>query len=127
VTPILIACSHSHRKQAQRQQAIESLPNIYKEPISKWEADILEEPIQRIVEGVQTNVFTPSQVLTAYAKKTLLAQMHLNCLTEIMISKAETLAKSAEKPHWGPLAGVPVSLKDVSFDLCLVTLDNPVS
>lgn len=60
---------------------------------------------------VQSGKQDPVEILTAYGKKTLRAHEATNCLTEVMISSAMGWAKECNKK--GPLAGVPVSLKDV--------------
>ncbi|KAH8830102.1 amidase signature enzyme [Flagelloscypha sp. PMI_526] len=110
--PFVTHWLNCRKKRQQQQQAIDALDPVYKEPITKWEAGILDQKIEHIVEGVQTGVFSAAQVLAAFGKKALLAHKHTNCLTEIMISDAQLLA-TAEKPPQGPLAGLPVSLKDM--------------
>jgi Asp-tRNA(Asn)/Glu-tRNA(Gln) amidotransferase A subunit family amidase len=61
------------------------------------------------VENVQKGNIDPSDMLMAYGKKALKAHEETNCLTEVMISPAQTWAKCCAN---GPLAGMPVSLKD---------------
>jgi Asp-tRNA(Asn)/Glu-tRNA(Gln) amidotransferase A subunit family amidase len=51
-------------------------------------------------------------ILRAYGKATLKAHAKTNCLTEVMISAAETWTMDGSINMKGPLAGVPVSLKD---------------
>ena len=51
-------------------------------------------------------------VLRTYSKVALLAQAESNCLTEILLPEAEEWAKGKGVNLKGPLAGVPVSLKD---------------
>lgn len=50
-------------------------------------------------------------ILRAYGKVALEAQKKTNCLTEILFPEAEEWAKN-EINLEGPLAGIPVSLKD---------------
>lgn len=60
-------------------------------------------------------------MLLAYSRKTLRAHQATNCLTEIMIASAQQWAKECNKK--GPLAGMPVSLKDTvgvaGWDSCI--------
>jgi Asp-tRNA(Asn)/Glu-tRNA(Gln) amidotransferase A subunit family amidase len=53
-------------------------------------------------------------VLTAFGKKALQAQEKTNCLTEILISDAESWASKLSKTDSKsqPLKGLPISLKD---------------
>jgi len=64
-----------------------------------------------LVSNVQSGVLNPEDVLLAYSKKALDAHRKTNCLTEVMISKAQALARGCNKE--GPLAGMPISLKDM--------------
>lgn len=65
-----------------------------------------------MVSQVQNGQQNPVDILTAYGKKALQAHKKTNCLTEVMIGAAVEWAKDCN--HMGPLAGAPVSLKDVS-------------
>lgn len=60
---------------------------------------------------MQTSSLSPADILTAYAKRALQASAQTNCLTEVMIADAEIWARTANRS--APLAGVPVSLKDM--------------
>ncbi|KAF9236038.1 amidase signature enzyme [Melanogaster broomeanus] len=108
-------------KQRERAERIASLPKIYHEPLSAQDKQILSQPVSSIVASVQTSSLHPSDVLTAYAKRALQAHAQTNCLTEIMIAPAERWARDATRS--GPLAGVPVSLKDLlavkGYDSCI--------
>jgi len=85
---------------------------VYHEPVSSREVTtILQRPIEELVQDVQKEVIDPIDILRAYGKVALLAQKKTNCLTEIMLSDAERWAKE-EVNLKGPLAGIPVSLKD---------------
>ncbi|KAG6852988.1 hypothetical protein C0991_007704 [Blastosporella zonata] len=97
-------------KQDERRNRIDQLPAYYKEPIGLRDATILAHPISALVKGVKAGEIDPSDILKAYGKQALCAHAQTNCLTEIMILSAETWAKDCNKK--GPLAGVPVSLKD---------------
>lgn len=60
---------------------------------------------------MQTSSLSPPDILVAYAKKALQVHAQTNCLTEVMIASAQNWAITANRS--GPLAGVPVSLKDL--------------
>jgi Asp-tRNA(Asn)/Glu-tRNA(Gln) amidotransferase A subunit family amidase len=64
------------------------------------------------VQDVQSGEKDAVEVLRAYGKVAVKAQEKTNCLTEVMIKEAEGWIKSGEINTKGPLAGVPVSLKD---------------
>jgi Asp-tRNA(Asn)/Glu-tRNA(Gln) amidotransferase A subunit family amidase len=70
---------------------------------------LLSLSVSAVVENVHNGNIDPSDVLVAYGKKALKAHEETNCLTEVMISPAQAWAKDCAK---GPLAGMPVSLKD---------------
>jgi Asp-tRNA(Asn)/Glu-tRNA(Gln) amidotransferase A subunit family amidase len=74
---------------------------------------VLSIPLSSLVEKVQSNEIQPGYVLIAYGKAAIKAHRDTNCLTEIMIDEAfSKWAYGVDKT--GPLAGVPISLKDVS-------------
>ncbi|KAH7919689.1 amidase signature enzyme [Leucogyrophana mollusca] len=98
-------------KQNERSQRISSLPHVYHEPLTPHDIHILSQPVSTLVSSVQTSSLSPTDILTAYAKKALQAHAQTNCLTEIMIAPAENWAHTANRS--GPLAGVPVSFKDM--------------
>ncbi|KAG6855931.1 hypothetical protein H0H87_009307 [Tephrocybe sp. NHM501043] len=94
----------------ERKNRINQLPAYYKEPIGHSDATILSKFVSELVEDVQSGELDPSDILKAYGKQALRAHVQTNCLTEIMILSAETWAKECNRK--GPLAGIPVSLKD---------------
>jgi len=63
------------------------------------------------VQDVQNNVINPVDILHTYGKVALAAHKKTNCLTEIMLPEAESWTKQGINLK-GPLAGIPVSLKD---------------
>lgn len=106
----------SHRracrdKQQERAERIASLKPIYHEPLTSQDKEILSRSVSSLVAAVQTSSLSPSAILVAYSKKALQAHAQTNCLTEVMIASAENWASTANRS--GPLAGVPVSLKDL--------------
>ncbi|KAF8799574.1 amidase signature enzyme [Phlegmacium glaucopus] len=97
-------------KQHERQERIKALAPIFHEPISAKDQHVLGLPISTLVSQVQDGHQDPVDTLTAYGKKALQAHKETNCLTEVMIADAVGWAKDCNRT--GPLAGVPVSLKD---------------
>ncbi|KAF4552555.1 Amidase-like protein 13 [Elsinoe fawcettii] len=100
------------RKQDERRDRIAALEPSYHAPFSPHELNILHAPIDKLVQDVQANNTTPLDVLRSYGKAAIRAHERTNCLTEIMISDAEKWTKDGSINLSGPLAGIPVSLKD---------------
>lgn len=73
------------------------------------------------MKQVQAGALEPLDVLRAYAKKAFKAHAATNCLTEVFVPEAEAWAATCNRA--GPLAGMPVSLKDTAgvagFDSCI--------
>jgi hypothetical protein len=99
-------------KQHERQDRIRDLAPRYHEPLGITDIRILNRSAAELVAGVRAGRLEPQDILTAYSKKALKAHAVTNCLTEIMISAAESWAADCNRQ--GPLAGIPISLKDVS-------------
>lgn len=100
----------SAAKREERDQRIRDLPPEYHDPITVEEERLLTSSASDIISNVQGGSRTPSEVLLAYSKKALKAHAATNCLTEVLITKADGWAKTCNVQ--GPLAGMPVSLKD---------------
>ncbi|KAL9094426.1 MAG: hypothetical protein Q9165_003276 [Trypethelium subeluteriae] len=98
-------------KQAERSQKIANLPPPYKSPLSSNERSILRKPIGELVQDVHKQITSPVDVLRAYGKVSIKAHEKTNCLTEILLPEAESWAQTDVNLK-GPLAGIPVSLKD---------------
>ena len=111
----------SRLKQHERQERIKALAPIFHEPISAKDHHVMGQPISALVSQVQNGQRDPVDILTAYGKKALQAHEETNCLTEVMIAAAVGWAKDCNRT--GPLAGVPVSLKDVSTTF--ITNESP--
>jgi Asp-tRNA(Asn)/Glu-tRNA(Gln) amidotransferase A subunit family amidase len=62
------------------------------------------------VAKVQSRDVDPEDILLAYSRRALDAHSKTNCLTEVMIFKAQAAARECNRT--GPLAGIPVSIKD---------------
>jgi len=101
----------SKQKQAERATRIARLPPSYKKPISESDIDILNKPIEELVQDVHKQITSPIEILVAYGKVAVAAHAQTNCLTEVMLPEAEIWANTQVNLK-GPLAGIPVSLKD---------------
>ncbi|KAF2089836.1 amidase signature enzyme [Saccharata proteae CBS 121410] len=101
-----------HHKQTTRASTIATLPRDYHLPLSASERAILNTPIQDLVSSVHARTTTPLSLLHTYGKAALLAQSRTNCCTEILIPAAERWLSDGSINLSGPLAGIPVSLKD---------------
>lgn len=109
-TPYLTAF-HSDLKRRQRAQRFASLPAAYHAPISTFDKSVIDKPIEELVEDVHKGALAATDVLTTYGKVAVKAQERTNCVTELLLPEAEQWARE-EVNLKGPLAGIPVSLKD---------------
>ena len=101
----------SQRKQSERAARISALGSAYKGEITSSQRSILDKPIEELVQDVHKQVLDPVDILRAYGKVAIRAQKKTNCLTEILLPEAEAWVEN-EVNLSGPLAGIPVSLKD---------------
>jgi Asp-tRNA(Asn)/Glu-tRNA(Gln) amidotransferase A subunit family amidase len=101
----------SQRKQADRDAIIRNLDAAYKAPLTAQDRSILGKPIAELVQDVHKDILRPVDVLRVYGKVALQAHAKTNCLTEIMLPAAEEWAEHGINKK-GPLAGIPVSVKD---------------
>lgn len=79
--------------------------------MTSQQRSILNAPIASLVKDVQNNNISPLEILRTYGKTATIAQQRTNCVTEVLLPEAEKWATS-EVNLKGPLAGIPVSLKD---------------
>ncbi|KAK4554173.1 hypothetical protein LTR86_008700 [Recurvomyces mirabilis] len=100
------------RKQEERAERIASLSKPYQYPLNSNERTILDENIDDLVQDVQDGNKNAVDVLRAYGKVAVKAQEKTNCITEVMLKEAEGWINSGDINLKGPLAGIPVSLKD---------------
>lgn len=102
---------HSRNVQAKRKERCSRITALseYQKPLTSNEEEIWSLPVSDVANEVNSGNLTPLEVLRTYGKRALTAQSRTNCVTEILIDSAEQLAATPKK---GPLAGVPVSLKD---------------
>ncbi|KAI1638315.1 amidase [Biscogniauxia mediterranea] len=98
-------------KQNERAERIRALTR-YHESFTPRDREIIDKPIQELVEDVQKGELQPIDLLHTYGKVALKAHEKTNCLTEVMISAAEGWINDGSINTQGPLAGIPVSLKD---------------
>ncbi|CDR88307.1 probable AMD2-amidase [Sporisorium scitamineum] len=90
--------------------------------LTPQELTIAETPVAELLSKLQSRTWTSEAVTTAFCKRAAIAHQLTNCLTEIFFDEAIAHAKqldeqfSATKQHAGPLAGLPISLKD-NFNL----------
>ncbi|KAI9749227.1 MAG: hypothetical protein M4579_006955 [Chaenotheca gracillima] len=98
-------------KQEERAERIASLSSSYLSAVSDKDRAIIDAPIGDLVQRVHNGNLQPLDLLHTYGKVAIKAHEQTNCLTEVMISAAEGWARD-EINTKGPLAGIPVSLKD---------------
>jgi len=98
-------------KQAERSQRIADL-KAYHGPYASSERVVLGKPIEELVQDVHKQVLQPIDILRAYGKAAIKAHEKTNCITEVMIQAAEGWTSDGSIDFKGPLAGIPISLKD---------------
>ncbi|KAK9234011.1 acetamidase [Lipomyces kononenkoae] len=98
-------------KRKERERRFASLNPACYAAFTTVDREIIQEPIEELVQKVQNHTLSAVGVLRTYAKVAIRAQEKTNCITELLLPEAETWAQS-EVNIKGPLAGVPVSLKD---------------
>lgn len=102
----------SQFKQNERASRLASLPEPYRSPITSSDRDILARPISELVQDVHKSILEPIEILRTYGKVAVSAHNKTNCVTEILVPGAEKWVHDGEINLKGPLAGIPVSLKD---------------
>ena len=102
----------SHFKQNERASRIASLPDPYKSSITSSDRVILARPVSELVHDVHESLLQPIEILRTYGKTAVLAHEKTNCITEILVPEAERWVQEGGINLKGPLAGIPVSLKD---------------
>jgi Asp-tRNA(Asn)/Glu-tRNA(Gln) amidotransferase A subunit family amidase len=105
------ANAYRNQKQSERELRFTGLPHQYHLHIVAADRKIIDQPIEELVHDVQDSAVSPLDVLRTYGKVAKRAQGRTNCITEVMLPEAESWLKS-EINLKGPLAGIPVSLKD---------------
>lgn len=108
---MLIALLYSQSKQLERSTRIASLSSAYHSPLSSHDREILGKPVEELVQDVHKQLLKPIDILWSYGKIAIKAHEKTNCLTEVLLPEAEYWAEREVNLN-GPLAGIPVSLKD---------------
>ncbi|CAO1605434.1 hypothetical protein XANCAGTX0491_008952 [Xanthoria calcicola] len=99
------------QKQLERSNRIANLPPEYHGPVSSSDRQTLAKSVEELVQDVHKEVVKPIDILRSYGKLAIKAHAKTNCLTEVMIHPgAERWIQDIDLK--GPLAGIPVSLKD---------------
>lgn len=105
--------SNNYRDYKRRERATRfaSLPASYRSAFTAFDRAVINKPIEQLVQEVQESSVSATDVLHTYGKVAVHAQEKTNCVTELLLPEAEKWAQS-EVNLQGPLAGIPVSLKD---------------
>ncbi|KAI1022969.1 hypothetical protein LB503_000448 [Fusarium chuoi] len=98
-------------KQEERTSRIKRLAS-YHAPFTVLDREIVNKPIEELVQAVQNDSSKALDILHTYGKVALRAHERTNCVTEVLLSSAEQWLKDGSLNLKGPLAGIPVSLKD---------------
>ncbi len=101
----------SRFQQQERADRIKALVD-FQDPITDFDRDIVSQRIEHLVSGVQNGAISPAALLHTYGKIALKAHAKTNCATEILLDSAPGWLKDGSVNLKGPLAGIPVSLKD---------------
>ncbi|CAK7562930.1 MAG: hypothetical protein SEPTF4163_000786 [Sporothrix epigloea] len=100
-------------KQDQRAERIRNLPAEYHTPISVKDRATLAKPVEELSKEVRDGSTKAIDVLRTYGKAAVKVHEKTNCLTEVMIGSCEEWLNTEGAINLkGPLAGIPVSLKD---------------
>ncbi|KAI0372038.1 amidase signature enzyme [Pilatotrama ljubarskyi] len=96
------------RKRQHFRESLDRVPAAYTEPSTDADAKILGLSLEQLVAACAEKTLRPSDVLHAYGKRALAAHEATNCLADIFLDEAA----QRTVPTDGPLAGVPVGIKD---------------
>lgn len=88
------------------------MPKSYRGALTPAQIQILYKPIESLVQDVRDKTTTPAEILQTYGKTAAIAHKKTNCVTELMLPDAEKWVEKGEVNLNGPLAGIPISLKD---------------
>ncbi|XP_075688663.1 vitamin D3 hydroxylase-associated protein-like [Rhinoderma darwinii] len=75
-------------------------------------SEILSLSLSELSEKLRSGALTPEMVLHTYMSRALVVTRELNCVTDFLPDCEEQLQRLREQTSWGPLYGVPISLKD---------------
>ena len=102
----------SRFKQDERAERIRALTPAYHGPVTAADRETVARPIADLVRDVHSGTTAPLSLLRTYGRVALRAHEKTNCLTEILLPSAEEWLRDGSVNLRGPLAGIPVSLKD---------------
>ncbi|KAK3394599.1 amidase signature domain-containing protein [Podospora didyma] len=115
-------CRDCHMKQQERVSRIAALPAVYHSAFTTADRETISRPIEALVSDVHSGAVSPLDILRTYGKVAVKAQVRTNCVTEVLLPSAEEWLSSPKSSTkgvvggginlQGPLAGIPVSLKD---------------
>ena len=105
------ACPRQPVKQTERTERIRSLVN-YHGPYTAQDRETVSKPIEELVRACSKGVIAPLDILRTYGKVAVKAHEKTNCVTEIMLALGRAWVQDGSINLKGPLAGIPVSLKD---------------
>ena len=71
----------------------------------------MSKGVEELAQNVRQGYTKPIDILRAYGKVAIKAHEKTNCLTEVLLPSAERWTETTANLE-GPLAGIPVSLKD---------------
>lgn len=100
------------RKQQERQATIDSLPPVFFSPLSLYQQKVHALSLSQLVTQCKSGQVAPSEIMLAYAKKTLAAHASTNCATDIMFDEALRIPAVVNWPYdvdVDPSPGVDVS------------------
>lgn len=95
-----------------------NVSKVLYDELSPAELEIVQCDATGIVDGIREHRFTSTQVIEAHCHTAIIAQDLTNCLTEIFFEDAFQRAKELDDYQertgktYGPLHGLPVSIKD---------------
>ncbi|KAF7523903.1 hypothetical protein G7054_g11587 [Neopestalotiopsis clavispora] len=98
-------------KQEERQRRLLGLTHC-QGPFTAFDKEVIDRPIEGLVQDVRNGVIRPVDILRTYGRVAVKAQEKTNCVTEVMVPEAEEWIQNGSINLQGPLAGIPISLKD---------------
>lgn len=101
----------SRSKQTERAERIEAATQ-YQGSFTSFDRNIVNKSIEVLVDDVHKSNIQPRDILKTYGKIAIKAHAKTNCVTEFMLTGAESWLEDGSINLSGPLAGIPVSLKD---------------
>ncbi|KAF4125205.1 Asp-tRNAAsn/Glu-tRNAGln amidotransferase A subunit or related amidase [Geosmithia morbida] len=98
-------------KQQERSDRLKPFTS-YHGPFSVLDRETINMPIAELVQAVQKDPNRAAAILETYTKVAVKAHEKTNCVTEVMVPSAREWVADGSVNLRGPLAGIPISLKD---------------